>query len=128
MLALLLAAALNTGSCANPSIVSAGVESVAQNGALNRYTIAIVVQNQGGVTQPSDLLESVDVIQAGQKTGQMGLQPLHPGQSQKVIYTFDRSNEAANGTTDLTFSLDFNGRAGDNIDCHGGHESVTISV
>src|SRR5215469_11655686 len=128
MLALMLAAALSGGPCADPTIVSAGVQSVTQNGALNHYTVAITVMNQGDVAQPSNLLESVDVIQASRKTGQMGLQPLGPHQSQKVTYSFDRSVEAGNGTTDLTFILDFNGMSGSNVDCRGGQESYTLTV
>jgi hypothetical protein len=128
MLAFMLAAALSGGPCADPSIVSAGVQSVTQNGALNHYTVGITVMNQGDVSQPSNLLESVDVIQAGQKSGQMGVQPLGPHQAQKVMYSFDRSVEAGNGTTDLTFYLDFNGMSGSNVNCRGGQESYTITV
>jgi len=127
MLALILAAALG-GGCANPSILSANVQSVSTNGALNYYTLAINVQNQGYLRQPSDLLASVDVFQAGQRVDQLGLQPLGPGQSQRVQYTLKRSVEAGAGSTDLTFALDFNGRSGNNVDCRAGTETFTISV
>src|ERR1700737_2072464 len=118
MFELILVAALS--SCANPSILSAGVQSATTDGALRRYTIAITVQNRGNVRQPSNLLQSVIVLQDGQKVNQIGLQPLRPKQSQKVTYSFDRAAEAGAGTTDLTFTLDFNGRSGNNIDCHAG--------
>jgi len=95
---------------------------------LNHYTIAIIVQNQGDIRQPSDLLQSVYVFQADQRVDQIGLQPLGPRQSQKVAYSFNRSEDAGVGTTDLIFTLDFNGRSGDNVDCHAGHESLRIKV
>ncbi len=128
MLALMLAAALNGASCATPTIVSATVQSATANGALKHYTIAITVANQGGVKQPSDLLESVDVFQAGQRVDRIGLQPLGPKQSQTVTYSFDRSAEAGDGTTDVIFTLDFNGRTGNDVDCRGGREALRISV
>ncbi|MBV8082202.1 MAG: hypothetical protein JO347_10460 [Candidatus Eremiobacteraeota bacterium] len=128
MLALLLAAALSAPSCANPSIVSATVKSVTTSGALKNYTVAVDVQNRGDVAQPSDLLMSVDVFQAGARVDQIGLQPLRPNQSQTVTYTFHRAAEAGDGTTDLKFMLDANGRAGNDVDCHAGSELLTLSV
>jgi hypothetical protein len=126
MLGLILVAALT--ACANPSILSAGVQSATTQGALQHYTIAITIQNKGNLRQPSNLLQSVVVLQDGQKANQIGLQPLRPKQLQKVTYSFDRSAEAGAGTTDLTFTLDFNGRSGNNVDCHAGTETLTISV
>lgn len=128
MLALLVAAAVTSGSCANPSIVSASVQSVTQTAALNRHTIAIVVRNTGTLKQPGDLLQSIDVLQDDQKTGKIGLQPLGPGQSQKVTYSFDRSADAGAATTLLTLVLDMNGRSGNNVDCHAGNEMTTLTV
>jgi len=74
-------------------------------GGLNRYTIAIMVQNVGSKGQPSNLLQSVEVMQNGDHVDQKGLQPLRPGQKQTVLYTFTRSHGAAPHTTRLTFSL-----------------------
>jgi hypothetical protein len=128
MLALILVAVLNGASCANPSILSAAVQSDTTNGGLKRYTIAITVQNQGNVRQPGNLLQSLDVLQDGQKVGKVGLQPLAPKQSQKVTYSFDRSIDAGDDTTDLTFTLDFNGRSGNNVDCHAGNETFALTV
>ena len=126
MFGLILVAALT--ACANPSILSAGVQSVTTDGALKHYAIAITIQNRGNLRQPSNLLQSVIVLQDGQKVNQIGLQPLRPKQSQKVTYSFDRAAEAGAGTTDLTFTLDFNGRSGNNIDCHAGNDTFAISV
>lgn len=127
MHALALAVALGV-SCANPVILSANVQSMTTSNGLNHYTIAIAVQNQGGVTQPGNLLQSIDVFQAGGRVDEIGLQPLRPGQSQKVMYRFNRSDEAGDGTTDITFTLDFNGRSGNNVDCPSGNKSLTITV
>ena len=126
MLGFIVAVALT--SCANPSILSAGVQSVTTNGALKHYTIAVTVQNRGNLRQPSNLLQSVVVLQDGQKASQIGLQPLRPKQSQKVTYSFDRAADAGDGTTDLTFTLDFNGRSGNDVDCHAGNETFDITV
>jgi hypothetical protein len=128
MLAFILAAALNGAPCANPSILSARVQSVRTNDGLNHYTIGITVQNQGDVRQPSNLLQSVDVFQNRQKVGQISLKPFGPKQLQNVTYSFDRSADAGVGTTYLTFTLDFNGRSGHNVDCSAGTETFKITV
>jgi hypothetical protein len=122
----LIVAALT--SCANPSILSAGIQSVATNGALKHYTIAITVANQGNIRQPSNLLQSVFVFQDGQKVDEIGLKPLRPKQTQKVSYSFDRAADAGAQTMDLMFTLDLNGRSGNNVDCHAGNESFAITV
>ena len=128
MLALMLTAMLAGGSCANPSILSASVQSVETHGALNHYTIAITVQNQGNVRQPGNLLQSLDVIQDGQQIDRIGLQPLRQKQSAKVTYSFERAVDAGLGTTNLIFSLDFNGRSGNTVDCHAGNETFSMTV
>ena len=128
MLGLILAAALTGGSCANPSIRSAVVQSVTTEGALNRYVVAITVENRGGVRQPANLLQSLDVLQDGEKVGRVGLQPLRPKQSQKVTFLMVRSTDAGDGTTQLEFSLDFNGRSGNDVDCHAGTKTLSLRV
>jgi hypothetical protein len=128
MLALILAAALTGGACANTSILSAGVQSATTNGALTHYTIGITVQNQSDIRQPGNLLQSLDVFQNRQKVDKIGLQPLGPKQSQKVTYSFDRAADAGAGTTHLTFTLDFNGGSGNNVDCRAGNQTFKITV
>ncbi len=66
-------------SGAEPSIVQAAVRSVAHNGPLNHYTVAVTVTNQGSMRQPGNTLQSVAVYQNGDKVDQKGLQPLRPG-------------------------------------------------
>jgi hypothetical protein len=126
--ALLLAAALTGSTCANPSIISTSTQSVTTNNGLNHYTIAIVVRNIGTVRQPSNLLQSVEVLQDGGKVGQMGLQPLRAHQSQTVTYGFNRSADSGAGTTLLTFTLVFKGPSGHNVDCHAGTETTVFSL
>jgi hypothetical protein len=95
-------------SCAgpDPAITGAVVASQSmQPGGLNSYTIAITVQNMGTKGQPSNLLQSVEVMQNGDHVDQKGLQPLRPGQKQTVMYTFTRSHGAAPHTTRFTFTL-----------------------
>jgi hypothetical protein len=128
MLALLLASVVATTSCANPSIMSARVASATMNGTLHHYTIAIVVKNIGDLRQPGNLLQSLDVLQDGQRVGKIGLQPLAPGQSQQVTYSFDRSPDAGVGTTVLLFKLDFNGSSGSTTSCHAGKEAFSLTV
>lgn len=128
MLTLIVAAALTGAACANPSILSAQSQSVTTNGGLNHYTVAITVQNQGNIRQPSNLLQSVDVFQDGLRVDRIGLQPLRPNQMQKVTYGFDRAADAGEGTTNLAFNLDFNGRSGKNVDCGAGNETYTIAI
>lgn len=125
---LIVAAALITAACANPSILSAQIQSKTTNGGLNHYAIAVTVQNQGSVRQPSNLLQLIDVYQDGSRVDRIGLQPLRPGQEQKVTYGFDRATDAGDGTTNLIFNLDFNDRSGKNIDCEAGNETYTLSV
>jgi hypothetical protein len=126
MLAYLLAATLAGAPCANPSIIATNVQSVANNGQLNHYTIAIEVQNVGDLEQPGNLLQSIDVFKDGQRIDRIGLQPLHPGQMQTVTFGFDRASDAGDGTTRLTFAIDLNGQSGDNVDCHAGTETAKI--
>jgi hypothetical protein len=128
MHAFILAAAIAASPCANPSIVSAIVQSVTAKGVLNHYTIAIAVRNLGNVRQPSNLLQSIEVLQDDQPVDRIGLQPLRPNQSQKVTYGFDRAADAGDGTTALVFTIDLNGRTGSDVDCHGGVESFTLHV
>jgi subtilase family serine protease len=114
MLALLLApllfgapvmAASTSCTGADPGITKAAVQSTTTNGNLNHYVIAITVQNMGTANQPSNLLQSVNVYQNGDKVDQKGLQPLSPGKSQTVTYAFDRASEARAHTTHFRFML-----------------------
>ncbi len=128
MIAMVVSAALMQAACANPSIVSARVQSVTSSGAVNHYTIAISVENEGTLKQPSNLLQSVIVSKDGQRLDRIGLQPLRPKQTQTVRFTFDRGTDAGSGTTDLTLTLSTNGREGNDVDCHAGQETLILTI
>ena len=128
MLAQLATSIVAVVSCANPSIMSAHVRSVMPHDGLNHYTIAISVKNVGNLKQASNLLQSVVVLQDGNKVGKIGLQPLAPQQTQTVNYGFDRSVDAGTGTTSFEFMLDFNGSSGSTTSCHAGKETFNLNV
>ena len=129
MIALMSSILIAASSCANPSIVSTAVQSATtDSNGLTRYTVGITVQNLGTVRQRSDLLQSIDVDQDDQRVDVIGLLPLRPRQTQHVTYSFVRSAEAGAGSTRLMFSLDFNGKSGADVDCHGGTESSGLDV
>ena len=128
MIALLVSAALMQSACANPDIVSAGVQSVRTIGSVNHYTVAVSIRNEGSVRQPSNLLQSLIVSKDGERLDRIGLQPLRPKQSQVVTFTFDRSTDAGSDTTHLTLALTTSGREGDDVSCHAGRETLTISI
>jgi len=89
----------------NPAITAAELQSRSTTGELNRYVVAVHVKNLGTKGQPSNLLQSVEVMQNGDHVDQKGLPPLRPGQSATVTYAFTRSAGAAKNTTKLTFVL-----------------------
>ena len=64
---------------ANPAIVGAELQSRTTNGNLNHYVVAVHVKNLGTQGQPSNLLQSVEVLQDGDHVDQKGLPPLRPG-------------------------------------------------
>ena len=92
-------------SGAEPAILQAAVRAVTPNGDLKHYVVAVTVANQGSAAQPGTTLQSIEVLQDGQKVDQKGVPPLHPGQAAVVTYAFDRSRLAREGSTDLDFRL-----------------------
>jgi hypothetical protein len=127
MLALVSSVLIAAAACANPSIVSTAVQSVTDSNGLNHYTVGITVQNLGTARQRSDLLQSILVTQDGERADVIGLLPLRPRQTQHVTYSFVRSDEAGQGTTSLSFSLEFD-KSGSDVDCHGGTERALLDV
>jgi len=113
--ALLLAAASNGAPChgADPVIASVTSRLAGDNGMLNRYAVHVVVTNRGQRRQPPNDLQSVDIIENGQKVGEKGVPPLAPGQSYAFDHVYQRSSEAEDGSTHFTFRLvqDENGDA-----------------
>jgi hypothetical protein len=87
------------------SITGATLQSVKPDGSLNDVNVAVTVKNAGSVKQSGNTLQSVEIFQAGLRSGTKGIPPLAPGQAYTFVYTFQRSSEAARGTTRLTFRL-----------------------
>jgi hypothetical protein len=105
---LVAAAALPAGAACRPgdvSIVSATPDGARSDGSLDDVRVTVVVRNEGGSVQSGNTLQSVDIYQAGSRVGAKGIPPLRPGQSYAFTYTFQRSPEAAPGTTQLLFRL-----------------------
>jgi len=100
-----LIAANSPCSGPHPIITGAELQSHTTNGKLNQFVVAVHVKNAGTKGQPSNLLQSVEVLQNGDRVDQKGLPPLRPGQTATVTYTFTRSAGAAMHTTRLTFML-----------------------
>ena len=90
---------------ANPAITSVAVQNVTTNGGLNVYHLSGTVTNLGSMGQPSNTLQFVDIWQYGQKLDDRGIPPLAPGRSYTFGYDWQRSSEAANGTTTLSFRM-----------------------
>ncbi len=56
--------------------------------------------NLGSAGQPNNTLQFVDIWQYGNKLDDKGIPPLAPGQSANFSYMWQRSAEAARGSTD----------------------------
>jgi hypothetical protein len=90
---------------ANPAITSVTVKSVENSGSLSVYHLTGTVTNLGAAAQPSNTLQSVDITQYGVHLDRKGIPPLAPGQSYTFPYVWQRSGEAARGTTTLDFRI-----------------------
>ena len=93
-------------SGADPAIVSAAVRGVSAADGVNHYDINGTVINSGSAPQSPDVLQFVDIYQAGVKVDDKGIPPLKPGQAYTFSYVAARSSDAGFGTTNLTFKLD----------------------
>ena len=107
--ALLVAAntAVATGSCAgaDPALVGANVKGVTNSAAVNHYVVTVSVVNRGNANQPSNVLQSVDIFQNGNKVDTKGIPPLKSGEVYKFDFNFMRSAGAADGTTHFKFAI-----------------------
>ena len=116
-------------SGADPAITSAGVKNVTHQGAVNNYAIAVTVVNRGDAGQPSNLLESVNILQDATKVGRKGIPPLKPGQSYTFTYEFVRSDEAVPRSTRLRFQLVLqNYPAPGSQDCDVTNDRIVVNV
>lgn len=101
-------APLAAQTCAgpDPSILSAKVTSVTNEGGLDRYAIVGTVTNAGTQDQASNVLQSVDIYMDGQKLDAKSIPPLKAGQSDTFTYDAERAAKAGKGTTTLVFRFD----------------------
>lgn len=112
-------AAVAAETCAgpDPSLGKVTVTSVTQNGGLNDYHITGTVTNAGSATQAKDVLQSVDIYMDGQKLDSKSIPPLAAGQSTQFTYVYQRSKDAGQGTTRLSFTLDMHNPGGSAQNC-----------
>jgi hypothetical protein len=106
LIAIALAVPLFTvaSGCGAPVITNAGIQSTSTSGDLRFTRVAVTVVNRGA-SQPSSMLQSVNVYQNGSKVDQKSVPPLRAGASKTVTYTFKRSAEANDDTTRLRVQL-----------------------
>jgi hypothetical protein len=90
-----------------PSITHVGVQSTSSSGGLNRYRIVITVENLGSMSQPSNVVQTVDIYdaQAGTKLDARGIPPIGVGGTQHAYYDWMRSSDAAARSSTLLFRL-----------------------
>ena len=89
------------------AIVHAGIASTSSSGNVNHYNLTATLTNLGTVAQHANILGSVDISMYGQKLDQRGVKPLAPGESTTISWTWQRSSEAAKGTStiDLKYEI-----------------------
>jgi hypothetical protein len=90
---------------ADLAMTSVSVQSVTKTRFLNEYRVVGTVTNVGGAMQGSNVLQFVDINQYGSRLDDRGVPPLAPGQSYSVAYVWNRSVDAGNWTTPLSFHL-----------------------
>ena len=117
------------GTCADPAITMAGLQSTQTNGDLRRYDMGITVANLGSGAQLPSLLMSVAVYQNGTKVNQIGVPPLRPGARTTVHYVFERSAEAHDNTTRYRLQLMENDPHGHPVtDCNTANDSYRLTL
>jgi archaellum component FlaG (FlaF/FlaG flagellin family) len=119
--------AMTSSACAAPAIAGAVAHELGTNGDLNTYDVAITVKNMGA-TEPSSMLQSVQVFQDATKVDQKGTPPLAAGASATVHYRLQRSSEARPGSTHLRFSLVMHDPHRPVADCSGANATYRINV
>ncbi len=118
------AALAATCAGANPAITSVAVKNVTSDGRLNDYHIEGTVTNLGSAGQPNNTLQFVEIWQYGNKLDDKGIPPLAPGHSASFSYMWQRSAEAARGTTILNFRI----RMEQGSDCNPGNGTYSLTL
>jgi hypothetical protein len=119
--------AVSGNACAAPAITGAVANELGSNGDLNTYDVAITVKNTGA-SEPSSVLQSVQVFQDATKVDQMGTPPLAAGASATVHYRLQRSSDARPGSTHLRFSIVMHDPHRPVADCSGQNATYRINV
>jgi hypothetical protein len=88
-----------------PVIQSAAVGGMQDNGNTKTYLVTGTVVNRSAHGQAGNVLQSIDVMQDGQKINEIGIPPLRAGHSYQFHQSVVRSAIAGKGTTHLTFQL-----------------------
>jgi len=110
----------------DPAIVAASARPAQPSAGLRNIPVEITVKNVGSQGQPGSTLQSVEILQQGTKVGVKGIPPLGPGKSYAFVYTFQRSAEAAAGTTELHLRLVVTKPSG--VDCDASNDERRLSV
>src|ERR1700761_7355509 len=127
---LALAPVPGTAACAgaDPSVGTVTVGHVTTSNGLSTHRLTGSVTNIGNTAQASDVLQSIDVFQDGQKGDTIGIPPLRPHQSYAFSYSAKRSSEAGTGTTKMVFRLRMTQPVGTGPqDCNAGNDSTTMT-
>jgi archaellum component FlaG (FlaF/FlaG flagellin family) len=119
--------AVSGSACAAPAITGAVANELGSNGDLNTYDVAITVKNTGA-SEPSSVLQSVQVFQDATKVDQKGTPPLAAGASATVHYRLQRSSDARPGSTHLRFSIVMHDPHRPVADCSGSNATYRINV
>ncbi len=119
--------AASAPSCpgADPAITSAVVRNVMSDAGLNHYQFAVTVVNNGSIAQASNTLQFVDVFQGNEKLDAKSVPPLRAGEAYTVSYVSDRSRQAGDGTSELTFKLDLRQSASQT--CNLANDTASVS-
>jgi len=112
----------------DPAIVSVAVKHVDQNGTVNVYHMRGTVTNAGKRAQTSNVLQFVDIYLHGEKVDSRGIPPLRPGQSYSFGYDFQRSSDAADGSSRFRFQIDMRQPPGSAQDCNPSNDTFTLRV
>jgi hypothetical protein len=99
------AAVAPAAACNGPVVTAVVVKGVQTAGALNHYELSGTVVNDGA-SQASNVLQSVDIFENGEKLDTRSVPPLKAGESFAFTYVADRSSDAGKGTSKIAFQLD----------------------
>jgi CARDB len=124
-----LAAPAATCSGVDVAITHAGIASMSTSGSVNHYTLTATLTNLGTVAQYSNVLASVNISMYGEKLDQRGVKPLAPGESTTVTWSWQRSSEAAKGTStiDLKYEIQSQVPAGQE-ECNTANDHYSLTI